>query len=172
LLVLQSLDARLTTVTTTIGAILVIITVLMVTYSVVMRYVFGIPQTWTDELAGYFLAFIVMFGVADAMRHGDHIGVDLVVDRLSDRWQTRMECLGLIIVMLVSLAMLYSSYQMVSFSFAVDLISDGYVEVPMWWPQSSLLVGYFMLLLSTLVKLLELLMGARVSSVEKATKPQ
>jgi len=151
---LERLDGVFTVITTTIGAVLVVITVLMVTYSVIMRYVLGIPQTWTDEMAGYFLAVIVMFGVSDALRHGDHIGIDLMVNKLPARWQSAAEIWGLMAVVLVSLAMLYSSYQMVAFSFTVELISDGYVEVPMWLPQSSLLVGYFMLLLSATNRLL------------------
>ena len=39
---------------------------------------------------------------------------------------------------------------MVAFSYGVDLISDGYVEAPMWIPQSALLIGYGLLILSAL----------------------
>ena len=59
----------------------------------------------------------------------------------------------MIAVILLSMAMFYSSYQMVGFSYSVNLISDGYVEVPMWIPQFSLLIGYGFLLLSALNRL-------------------
>ena len=51
-----------------LGSVLVLVTILIVVYSVFMRYVINIPQTWTDELVGYFLVATVMFGVAPKVK--------------------------------------------------------------------------------------------------------
>ena len=136
-----------------LGSLLVLVTILIVVYSVFMRYVINTPQTWTDELVGYFLVATVMFGVAETLRKNDHIAVDLISAKLNSKNRRYVNIWGMIAVILLSMAMFYSSYQMVGFSYSVNLISDGYVEVPMWIPQFSLLIGYGFLLLSALNRL-------------------
>ena len=136
-----------------LGSVLVLVTILIVVYSVFMRYVINIPQTWTDELVGYFLVATVMFGVAETLRKNDHIAVDLISAKLNNKNRRYVNLWGMIAVILLSMAMFFSSYQMVEFSYSVNLISDGYVEVPMWIPQFSLLIGYGFLLLSALNRL-------------------
>ena len=136
-----------------LGSVLVVVTILIVVYSVFMRYVINIPQTWTDELVGYFLVATVMFGVAETLRKNDHIAVDLISAKLNTKNRRYVNIWGMIAVILLSMAMFFSSYQMVEFSYSVNLISDGYVEVPMWIPQFSLLIGYGFLLLSALNRL-------------------
>ena len=138
------------------GSVLVLATIAIVVYSVFMRYVINIPQTWTDELVGYFLVATVMFGVAETMRRNDHITVDLISSKLSKNNQRYVNIWGMITVIIVSGAMVFSSYQMVEFSYSVDLISDGYVEVPMWIPQCSLLIGYGFLIFSALNRLVHI----------------
>ena len=143
------------------GSILVLATIAIVVYSVFMRYVINIPQTWTDELVGYFLVATVMFGVAETMRRNDHITVDLISSKLSKKNQRYINIWGMIAVIIVSGAMVFSSYQMVEFSYSVDLISDGYVEVPMWIPQFSLLIGYGFLIFSALNQLAHICIGSK-----------
>ena len=138
------------------GSVLVLATIAIVVYSVFMRYVINIPQTWTDELVGYFLVATVMFGVAETMRRNDHITVDLISSKLSKNNQRYVNIWGMITVIIISGAMVFSSYQMVEFSYSVDLISDGYVEVPMWIPQCSLLIGYGFLIFSALNRLVHI----------------
>ena len=153
---LDSIDRQLARISVSVGALLVLITVALVTYSIVMRYVLNTPQTWTDELVGYFLVCIVMLGVAESLRHGDHIGVDLLTERLPAKGRKAADIWGMFAVIAVALAMVYSSYQMVAFSYRVELYSDGYVEAPLWIPQAVLLLGYSLLALSAANRLLRL----------------
>ena len=156
LALLERIDALLANTAAALGALLVLATVALVTYSVAMRYLFGTPQTWTDELVGYFLVYVVMLGVAAAMRRGEHINVDLVTARLPVAAQRVVECAGLVVVIAVCIALAVSGYQMVRFSLDVGLVSDGYVEAPMWIPQAAVLGGYLRLALSATNRLLRI----------------
>ncbi len=155
---LDNVDRRLALGCAAVGAMLVLVTVALVTYSVFMRYLLNIPQTWTDELVGYFLVYIVMLGVAESLRRGDHIGVDLITEHLPCKVRKAMDIWGMVAVIAMALAMLYSSYLMVAFSYQVNLYSDGYVEAPLWIPQAALLLGYGLLALSALNRLLRLVL--------------
>jgi len=162
---LEVFDRLLAGTAAALGAALVVATVAIVTYSVFMRYVFNTPQTWTDELVGYFLVYTVMLGVAAALRRGDHITVDLLTSRLGPGGRRAVDIWGMVAVMAVAAAMLDSSLDMIAFSRMVGLISDGYVEAPMWILQMALVIGYAMLLLSAANRLLRIAVGLPVASV-------
>lgn len=140
---------------TMVGALLVIATMVVVGYSVVLRYVFGQPQVWTDELVSFWLVVIVTLGAADVLRRGGHIGMDLVTDRLPSKARAWAEVWGLVSVALLSVVMTISGWDMVEFSWSVDLLSDGYLELPMWIPQSFMPIGFALMGLAALHRLLQ-----------------
>ncbi|MHA1523721.1 MAG: TRAP transporter small permease [Alphaproteobacteria bacterium] len=129
----------------------------IVAYSVVMRYVFGTPITWTDELASYLLVVVVMAGAADVMARREHIGVDLLTNALSGRARLLVEVWGLVAVLLVAGTLIYSGYLVATFADMVGLLSDGYLEVPMWIPLATIPVGMGLLSVVALLRLIGLL---------------
>ncbi len=156
---LESTTRRLSTASLAVGALVSVILAFIVGYSVLMRYLFNHPQTWTDELSGYLLVLIVMMGLAEALRRGDHIGVDLLTSRLPEKGRRLIEIWGMLAVIAFSIILLTSSWQMVAFSYSVGLISDGYVEAPMWIPQSTQLIGFSLLILAAVNRLIQILTG-------------
>lgn len=140
---------------TMLGALLVIATMAVVGYSVVLRYVFGEPQVWTDELVSFWLVAIVMLGAADVLRRDAHIGIDLVTNLLPPYMQAWADAWGLVSVILFSIVLTISGWEMVEFSWSVELLSDGYLEVPMWIPQSFIPIGFALMGLAALHRLLQ-----------------
>ena len=45
------------------------------------------PSQWTEELAGFLLAWVALLGAAYALRRGEHVGLDSLVNALQPRWQ-------------------------------------------------------------------------------------
>ncbi len=154
LLGLERLSRWLAITAAGFGALVVLGLTALIAYSVVMRYLANRPQTWTDELAGYLLVLTVMLGVGEAARRGEHIGVDLVTRKLGPvgRWRARLW--GWASTVLVAAVLLQSALEMVRFSRMVGLMSEGYVEVPIWIPQSAMVLGMALLLLVGVSRLL------------------
>ncbi len=154
LLALERLSYWLAVTAAGIGALVVLGLTALIAYSVVMRYLANRPQTWTDELAGYLLVLVVMLGVGEAARRGEHIGVDLLTRKLGPkgRWWARLW--GWASTVLVAAVLLQSALEMVGFSRMVGLMSEGYVEVPVWIPQSAMVLGMALLLLVGVSRLL------------------
>ena len=138
---------------TMIGALLVIATMIVVGYSVVLRYAFGVPQVWTDELVSFWLVAIVTLGAADVLRRDEHIRIDLVTDRLPTGAKAWIEIAGLVSVILFSTVLTISGWEMVKFSWDVELLSEGYLELPMWIPQSLIPVGFALMGVAALYRL-------------------
>ena len=143
-----------------VGAFLVLALTGIVGYSVGMRYLLGQPQTWSDELVGYLMVSMVMLGAAEALRRGEHIEVDLLTERLSPRWRRIAKIWGQAATAFVAAVLMVAGWEMVAFSADVGLLSDGYLEVPMWIPQLAVPVGAGLLLLTALGGVIRLMFEA------------
>ena len=142
-----------------LAAAITVVMAVSITYSVFLRYVLNTPQTWTDELMGYLMVAVVMFGLGETVRRGDHIAVDLLTGRLGPRGQMLARIWALVAMIVVAAVLLERSWDMVAFSRMVDLLSDGYLAMPIWIPQSSLLFGFALMILASVNQLLRLLFG-------------
>ncbi|HEX9719661.1 MAG TPA: TRAP transporter small permease, partial [Ramlibacter sp.] len=76
----------------------------LIGWAVVMRYVFNAAPIWVDEVVGFLLVAIVLLAAAQTFRRGEHIGVDLLVGRLAPtgkRWALGWAAVGTACVALV-----------------------------------------------------------------------
>lgn len=137
------------------GALLVIATMAVVGYSVLLRYIFGEPQVWTDELVSFWLVAIVTLGAADVLRRDGHIRIDLLTNHLPPHVQKWVDVCGLVSVILLSAVLTISGWEMVEFSWSVGLLSEGYLELPMWIPQSFVPIGFALMGMAALHRLLQ-----------------
>ncbi|WP_282039330.1 TRAP transporter small permease subunit [Halomonas alimentaria] len=71
------------------GALLTFPLILALVYEVFSRYVLGRPTLWAFEVSYMVMGAIFMFGMANALREGQHVSVDL----LSLRWSARVNAL-------------------------------------------------------------------------------
>lgn len=136
-----------------IATLTVLITLVTTGYSVFLRYALGKPITWIDELSGYLVVAIVMFGAAEALRKDDHIQVDIVTAGLQGWALACMRVVWMAMVIAFTTVLLVSAWDTVNFSRNFGLYSDGYMEMPMWVPQSLLIVGSVLLLLAAIAKI-------------------
>ena len=139
-----------------LGAGVVILMMSVVGYSVVNRYILGTPVTWTDELSGYLVVALVMLGAAESLRRGDHIAVDLISNHFGPKLKRLSAIWGNLAVLIVAVAILISGKATLDYSINFEILSEGYLEVPMWIPQSFLILGSGLLALVATVNLFKL----------------
>lgn len=95
---------------------MVIVTLIVV----ILRYVFGIGLIWLQESITWMHAVVFMLGASYALRHEDHVRVDVFYRRASPRQQGWVDALGIVLLLLPLCAyILYTSYPYVAASFAV-----------------------------------------------------
>lgn len=123
----------------------------LIGYSVVMRYFLNRPIAWVDELAGYLLVGSVMLAAADTLLSGEHIRVDVLVERLSARGRHVALLTGLLAVGASAALLATEGAEMVAFARMVGLMSNGYLAVPMWIPQLLVPVGAALMGLAAIV---------------------
>ncbi|WP_169545699.1 TRAP transporter small permease [Sneathiella aquimaris] len=144
-----------------LSAVLIVFTLAITGYSVLQRYVFGTPLTWTDELSGFLVVAIVMLGAAETLRKGEHISVDLLSSKARGISAKILGIWGYVSTAFVAGVLLISGWAAVEFSWNIGVYSDGYLEAPLWIPQSFLLVGGGLLMLLAISRAIDLLVGKR-----------
>lgn len=124
-----------------LAAASLLFSMVLIGYSVAMRYFVNRPIPWVDELAGYLLVASVMLAAADALLEGEHIRVDILIERLSARGRHVALLTGLAAVAAAAALLTVEGADMVAFSRMVDLRSNGYLATPMWIPQLFVPLG-------------------------------
>jgi TRAP-type C4-dicarboxylate transport system permease small subunit len=140
-----------------VSAFLVLFTLVVTGFSVFRRYVLGRPVTWTDELSGFLVVAIVMLGAAEVLRRDEHVSVDILSTNATGFKRWMLAFWSNLSVAIVAVVLFASSVDAVEFSRRIGVYSDGYLEAPLWIPQSFMLAGAGLLFLLAAARLLDLI---------------
>jgi C4-dicarboxylate transporter, DctQ subunit len=157
----------LTDAAAAIAALSIFASLALVCYSVGMRYVFNDPVPWVDEAVGYVLVASVMFAIAEALRKGEHIAVDILTERLGTGAKRVVYVAGLIAVIATAGILLIEGWAMVAFSRMIGIRSIGYLDIPIWTVQLMVPIGGVLLLLAALAELLRVFAGLPPEDAEE-----
>lgn len=142
-----------------ISALAILASLFMVGYSVITRYFFNSPSMWVDDTVGFLLVAVVMFSAADALRRGEHIGVDVFTARLSGRAKQIAAAWGMLAVLVAVGFLAWDGWNTAMFSRMLGILTTGHVEVPVYLLQLMLPVGGVLMALAALVALARVMVG-------------
>lgn len=125
----------------------VAIMIVVITYQVILRYVFSASNAWSEELARYLFIYDVMFAAAIATRKGSHLQVDAFIGLLKPKTKAiyTIAATAAGIVFLVFLL----SYSITLCGAAADNISAG-LKVPMSVPYACMPIGAVLMILTSI----------------------
>jgi len=98
-------------------ASIVLISVLMVVVTlaqVIFRYVIGAPLAWSEEMARYCFVWIVFLGGAVGLARGIHLGVDIFVNLLPERFRIALEALVSALIAGFAATVVYASLPVIN----------------------------------------------------------
>lgn len=113
----------------------------LIGWAVVMRYGFNAAPVWVDEVVGFLLIAIVMLGAAEPMRRGEHIGVDLLVTRLGAAGRRRLSLWVGFATGLAAAILIVNGIGSIELARMLGLLTEGYLEWPVWILMLLLPVG-------------------------------
>ncbi len=124
------------------------ILVVDVLWQVTSRYVLSSPSSFTDELAGFLLIWVGLFGAAYVSGKNEHLAIDLLLHKVGPAGKKRLEIFIQIAIVLFALFVLVvGGVWLVYTRFALDVRSAalhiplGYVYIVL--PLSGILAMYF-----------------------------
>lgn len=94
--------------------------VLVMATNVLLRYLFSTGSVWAQELEWHLLVPISLLGMSYALRHGEHVRVDIFYARYPERTKIIVELLTALTSLIVSLIIIKLSWTYVAQSIFQD----------------------------------------------------
>jgi TRAP-type mannitol/chloroaromatic compound transport system permease small subunit len=133
-----------------------VVVVIVIILQVVLRYGFGHGLVLLEELQWHFYAVAFMFGLSYAMMTDSHVGMDLVYERLSTKWQCRWDIFGILVLLLpFAFLIFYYSLDFVQEAWRLNERSVAPQGLPWRWAIKSVLpISFALLLLASISRLI------------------
>jgi len=139
------------------GAVLAGVTFLLLVVltliSVVMRGVFG--RAFMDVVTLGRIAMIVVgfLTAAYTLRHGRHVSIDFVVDRLSGPLSRRLRIFGLLGVVVAMAVIMAGSFEYAVYAMEMNVRLMSEFDLPTWPFQMIIPIGLAMLIAQLLIQI-------------------
>lgn len=111
------------------------------------------------EAAGLCLAASTFFGLAHTFRRGGHVRINLIVDRLPERWRRGVEICNCLLGAVVVSFLAWHVGALALQSREFNDVSPGLLAMPFWIPQSGVALGVTALAIAFIDELLWLIGG-------------
>lgn len=162
---LESLAGRIETLIDVIGRLAAWTTFVLVAVmasNVLLRYLFATGTVWAQELEWHLMAPIVLFGMSYALRHGDHVRVDVLYAGFSPRAKRGVDLVAALISAAVALAVIELSWHYVLQSWSIGEGSANPGGIPYRYVLKSLIpIGFALLFLQSLAEAARSLIALR-----------
>jgi C4-dicarboxylate transporter DctQ subunit len=142
-----------------LAAALLLMSLALIGYAVLMRYLFNAAPVWVDELVGLALVGIVMLAAAQTLRDGEHINVDLLITRLAGRAQRAAQAWAALATGMIALVLIWNGWGTAMLARMLGLLTEGALEWPTWLLMLLMPVGGALLLLAAIEALWRVLAG-------------
>ena len=115
-----------------LSALGILLTLAAIGVAVVLRYGFNAAPVWVDELVGFTLVGVVLLAAAASLRQGEHIAVDLIFSRLGPAGRRRMVLWSAFATLAVAVLLMVNGYSAIALAHMLGLLTEGYLEWPLW----------------------------------------
>jgi len=120
-----------------------------------------------SDFTGFFLTAATFFALAYALREGAHIRVTLVIQHTTGKLRQVIEFFCVSLALSVAAYFCWYTALLVYESYTFNDLSSGIIAVPIWIPQSSMVLGLAILSIALLDDLVTVLRGGHPSYFDK-----
>ncbi len=128
-------------------AITVAIMIIIITYQVIMRYVFANANSWSEELARYLFIYDVMIGAAMAIRRNSHLQIDILINLMKPKARILLSIVATLAGM-VFIGFLFT-YSITLVQTGARTMSAG-LGIPMSIPYACMPIGLVLMFLTSI----------------------
>ena len=143
---------------------LALVIIALMATNVLLRYLFRTGSVWAQELEWHLLVPLVLFGMSYALRHGDHVRVDILYARFSNRTKVWVDLVSALLCLALSILVIWLSLHYVEQSYVIGEQSQDPGGLPYRFLLKALIpTGFALLLLQSI--------ASALGSLEKLRKP-
>jgi TRAP-type mannitol/chloroaromatic compound transport system permease small subunit len=94
--------------------------VMLMASAVLLRYAFSEGSVWEQELEWHLLSPLILVGMSYALRHGEHVRVDILYARFGARARHLVDLVSALLTIAVSVLVIWYSIKYVQQSYVID----------------------------------------------------
>ena len=128
----------------------------MITYEVVMRYVFLAPTIWAEEMSRFLQIWATYLAAATVLRHRQLIAITVIVERLGPRGRKLAEAFALVWILLFCIVAVWYGLDIMLDSIRVGRATSTMLAVPQWMTELAIPLGFTLLALQAVAELIRL----------------
>jgi len=130
--------------------------------NVLLRYGFNTGSVWSQELEWHLMSPICLFGMSYALRHGEHVRVDVLFASFSDRNKFLVEFISALLAMALSLIIIKLSwaYVMQSWNIGEGTANPGGISAR-YLLKGLIPLGFALLFLQSLAQAIQYFLAWR-----------
>ncbi len=147
---------RISEISGIVCALSILLSALVLTYEVCMRYVFKTPTIWEIEFSVYLLIMATFVGAAYGLKNGAHINIDLITQLLPSQARIRLSFVTSILSLVFCICLAWMGWQMWGEAAFNGWRSDSLWGPPLWISYLFLPLGVTLLVLQYVVHLSKL----------------
>lgn len=136
----------------------------MITYEVIVRYVFLSPTIWAEEISRFVQIWATYLAAGYVLRNRNLIKIELLTERLGKTLQRILEGGSLIFVGAFCAVAIYYGVGIVVESVEVGRATSTMLSVPRWMTESAVPIGFGILLLQCVAEFARLVSGRDADS--------
>ena len=108
-----------------------VISVLVIFYQVVMRYVFNASPAWTEELARFLFVWMSWLGMSLTQKRGEHICIELLTQKLKGKCLAATTIIAHILTIVICVVLVRYGYVVMELVMRTNQTSAA-LKFPMW----------------------------------------
>jgi TRAP-type mannitol/chloroaromatic compound transport system permease small subunit len=128
---------------------------LVMSGNVLLRYVFNTGSVWSQELEWHLMSPICLFGMSYALRHGEHVRVDVLYASFSERNKQLVQIVTALISIAVCLIIVWLSGSYVAYSWNIGEGSANPGGIPARYLLKALIpLGFALMFIQSVAELI------------------
>lgn len=147
---------RLSDVIGRVAAGLFFATGAMITFEVVARYFFNAPTIWAAEISQLFLLWGTFLGMARPLHHNAHIRITVLTGLLKPGHRRYTDMFALVFIAVFAAVVIWYGTEIALDSFVRGRSAGTMLDIPNWWGEAVIPLGFSLLLAQCIVELIRL----------------
>jgi len=144
---------------------LALVIVALMATNVLLRYLFSTGSVWAQELEWHLQVPLILFGMSYAMRHGEHVRVNILYARFPARAKVWVDLVSAFLCVALCVLVIWLSLHYVQQAYVIDEGSPDPGGLPHRYLLKGLIpVGFGVLLLQSI--------AAALGSIERMRRPR
>jgi TRAP-type C4-dicarboxylate transport system permease small subunit len=122
---------------------------------------FGLLLRGADDIVAWLCAGSAFFALGYTLRHGELVRVGLIIERLPRGARRHVETLCLALALLTVAYITWAAARFVYESWVFEEVAQGLIQIPIWIPQMSFVLGALVFLVAVADELVAHLSGRK-----------